>query len=584
MSTKVLDDPAVARYSSRPMIDVRNANFRFGDTAVLHDLSLHIHPGESVAIMGANGSGKTTLARCLNGLLVPQSGTVCVDGMCTNDPEHISSVRRAVAMVFQNPDDQLIATTVESELAFGLENLEVPPDEIRARIEQALDDFHLRTYRKNPPHRLSGGEKQRIAIAAATIMRPRYLVLDEPTALLDPQHRLQIIDALNVLRAHYDMATVLVTHMPDEALSADRILALQSGRILFDDAPDTVFSDPDRLQKAGLDSPFARRLSVQVGLSTTALTPDQFVAAWEQPVLPLQPAADVTSLNRVNHRPVIEARSIHHAYENGANQPLPSLSDVSAQFSAGTIHALLGTSGSGKSTLAQHLNGLLSPNAGHILLDGADINSRPLIETRRRVGLVFQFPELQLFAERVDEDVSFGPRNMGYTEKDISALVEQALAWVALPVEEFGHRAPLSLSGGEKRRVAIAGVLAMDPDVLVLDEPTAGLDAPSTSSLCAVIRQLAQRDKAIVLITHDMDLTAQLADNTTILSAGKVVLQGTARSVLAREDFGEQTGLLPPTAVQIAVALRRRGARITQLPLTLEELVRILHNPSEPRV
>ncbi len=555
------------------MIDIRDVRFHFGDTPVLQDINLQIAPGESVAIIGANGSGKTTLARCLNGLLIPQAGALLIDGMSTADHNQLPAIRRTVGMVFQNPDDQLVATTVESELAFGLENLSLSREEMHTRIERALRDFDLLSHRHSAPNRLSGGEKQRLAIAAASAMQPRYLVLDEPTALLDPQHRLQVVNLLQSLRDTYGIATILITQLPDEATSAARIIALRYGRVFLDGPPEEVYADVERLHAAGLEAPFARLLYADEPAATSGCTLEHVVENWKAAAT--QPSAPATS---DTGRPIlpgavqVQIDAVSHTYDAHVAQTQLSLCTVDARFVGGTIHALVGTSGSGKSTLAQHVNALLKPQGGRVLLDERDIWTRPLIETRRRVGLVFQFPELQLFADSVAEDVAFGPRNMGYSEERVAALVDQALAWVNLPIEDFGPRVPMELSGGEKRRVALAGVLAMDPDVLVLDEPTAGLDPSSTRSLCALLSQLAADGKAIVLIAHDMDIVAQLADYTTALCRGRVVLQGPTRSVLSREDLTELSQLLPPTATAVAARLRERGWALPHVPLTLQEL------------
>ena len=228
---------------------------------------------------------------CLNGLLIPQTGSVCVDGKPTTDPGCLPSlIRRTVGMVFQNPDDQLATTTVESELAFGLENMAVPADEMHQRVEQMLADFKLDSYRNAASHHLSGGEKQRLAIAAALIMRPRYLVLDEPTALLDPHHRRQVIELLHTLRDRHGVATILVTHVPEEAVTSNRIIALAAGKICLDGSPSDVFADVERLQRSGLRVPFARQLSAACHPPFTAVTEQAFAAQWgTRPLIPLSP-------------------------------------------------------------------------------------------------------------------------------------------------------------------------------------------------------------------------------------------------------------------------------------------------------
>jgi len=552
------------------MISLQNLSFSYSeDRPALQNIDLEIHPGESVAIIGANGSGKTTLARSLNGLHIPSAGRVLVDEMDTRDSENLSLIRRQIGMVFQNPDDQLVATTVEAELAFGLENLALPREEIVQRVDQALRDFDLTPYRNSPPHRLSGGEKQRLAIAAASAMRPRYLVLDEPTALLDPQHRQQVGDLLHSLSQRFGIATILITQLPDEAARAERIIALNAGEVFLQGTPQEIFSDIQRLREAGLGAPFSRNLSHRLRCKTNALNLDELIASWPNP--PVRDHAAHIEPQETSAQAKLIVEQVSHIYDAGIPTQRQSLRDINITFATGRIHALVGTSGSGKTTLAQHLNALLKPHRGRILLDANDIWSRDLLWSRQRVGLVFQFPELQLFAETVEEDVAFGPRNLGYETQRVTDLVTRALDWVGLPRETFGSRAPLSLSGGERRRAALAGVLAMDPDILVLDEPTAGLDPRSTRSMCELFAQLAAGGKALVLIAHDMDLVAQLAHHVTALHNGEVVLQGLAREVLTNPQFSDRTGLAPPTAVQLATRLEERGINLPYIPLTLGE-------------
>ncbi|MFT5087668.1 MAG: energy-coupling factor transporter ATPase [Candidatus Latescibacterota bacterium] len=552
------------------MISIQNLSFHYSENRpALQNIDLEIHPGESVAIIGANGSGKTTLARCLNGLHIPSAGRVLIDGMDTRDSANLGSIRRQIGMVFQNPDDQLISTTVEGELAFGLENLALPRSEMTQRIDQALHDFDLIPYRNAPPHRLSGGEKQRLAIAAASAMRPHYLVLDEPTALLDPQHRQQVGDLLHSLSQRFGIATILITQLPDEAVRAGRVIALNAGQILLQGTPQEAFSDIQRLREAGLGAPFFRELSQHLSSKKAALNLDELIAYCPNPSI--REDAQLIEPLEVSTQPKLVAEQVSHTYDLDLPTKRQSLRDINITFATGCIHALVGTSGSGKTTLAQHLNALLKPHRGRVLLDACDIWSRDLLWTRQRVGLVFQFPELQLFAETVEEDVAFGPRNLGYDEPRVQDLVSRALDWVGLERQDFGSRTPLSLSGGERRRAALAGVLAMDPDVLVLDEPTAGLDPRSTHSMRQLFAQLAADGKALVLITHDMDLVAQLAHHVTALRHGEIVIQGSARTVLTNKDFTYQTGLAPPTAVQLAARLDQHGLTLPYIPLTLDE-------------
>ena len=541
--------------------------------AALRSIDLHISPREDIALIGANGSGKTTLARCLNGLQQPQTGRVLVDGMDTSDPTQLRAIRQLVGMVLQNPDDQLVATTVADELAFGLENLALASDEIHRRVEETLADFDLEAYRHYPPHKLSGGEKQRVAIAAVVAMRPRYLVLDESTALLDPGERQQVTELLQWLRTAYGIATILITQSPEEAARADRVIVLHAGRVHADGSPDALFADPPKLRAFGLDLPFASALAAHLSLAElplaldtlsdalTALKPQTSLSPWTPPTPP-PPAPSK-----------LATEGLTYLYDEHLPTQRRGIRDITMDVPTGSVLALVGTNGAGKTTLAQHFNALLKPSRGRVLLDGCDIGSQPPARVRQRVGLAFQFPELQLFAETVAEDVAFGPRNLGFAPERVNGLVANALAMVGMTLEEFGPRQPLSLSGGERRRVALAGVLAMDPEVLVLDEPTAGLDPRTTASLCKLFAELSNQGRTLVLISHDMELVGHLATHVVVLRQGRIELQGPTRAVLAHPEFESISGLVPPMSVQLARLLRQCGIALAGNPLTLRETI-----------
>ena len=556
------------------MIRVEKLSFSYrGGPPALDSIDLHISPGENIALIGANGSGKTTLARCLNGLQQPQAGRVLVDGMDTSDPTQLRSIRQLVGMVLQNPDDQLVGTTVADELAFGLENLALASDEIHRRVEETLAAFDLESYRRYPPHKLSGGEKQCVAIAAVVAMRPRYLVLDESTALLDPGERQQVAELLQRLRTAYGIATILITQSPEEAARADRVIVLHAGQIHADSPPAPLFADPLKLHALGLDLPFASALAAHLSLTETHLELDTLSDALAalKPQTPLPPWTPPAPPPPAPSK--LATEGLTHLYDEHLPTRRCGIRDIDLDVPSGSVLALVGTNGSGKTTLAQHFNALLKPSRGRVLLDGCDINSQPPARVRQRVGLAFQFPELQLFAETVAEDVALGPRNLGFAPERVDSLVTRALALVDMPLEEFGPRQPLSLSGGERRRVALAGVLAMDPEVLVLDEPTAGLDPQTTGRLSQLFAELRGQGRTLVLISHDMELVGHLATHVAVLRQGCIELQGPARAVLAHPEFESISGLVPPMSVQLALRLRQRGIALAGNPLTLDETI-----------
>ncbi len=553
-------------------VEKLSLSYRRGLSA-LRSIDLHISPGEDIALIGANGSGKTTLARCLNGLQQPQTGRILVDGMDTSNSAQLHSIRQLVGMVLQNPDDQLVATTVADELAFGLENLALASDTIHRRVEETLAAFDLEAYRHYPPHQLSGGERQRVAIAAVVAMRPRYLVLDESTALLDPGERQQVAELLQRLRTAYGIATILITQSPEEAARADRVIILHAGRVHADGPPAALFADSLKLRALGLAPPFASTLAAHLSLAELPLELD----ALSDALIALKPQTSLPPWTPPTPpRPVpskLATEGLTYLYDEHLPTQRLGICDITIDIPTGSVLALVGTNGAGKTTLAQHFNALLKPSHGRVLLDGCDIDSQPPARVRQCIGLAFQFPELQLFAETVAEDVAFGPCNLGFAAERVDGLVARALAMVGMPLAEFGPRQPLSLSGGERRRVALAGVLAMDPEVLVLDEPTAGLDPQTTASLCQLFAKLSNQGRTLVLISHDMELVSRLATHVVVLRQGRIELQGPARAVLAHFEFESISGLVPPMSVQLARCLRQQGLALAGDPLTLEETI-----------
>ena len=586
------------------MIELQNVSlsYRTGAPAppALRDISLTFRDGERVALMGANGSGKSTLARCLNGLLLPTQGRVLVDGLPTDRPDALWEVRRRVQMVFQNPDDQLVSVLVEREIAFGLENLGVPPGEMHERVEEMLRRFRLEDYRNHSPHLLSGGEKQRLAAASALAMRPRHLVLDEPTAMLDPEGRREVMALLDELGRSGGVTLIHITQTPEEAAVARRLIVLDRGAVALDGPPEQVFSD-HRLRDLGLAPPAPARLWAMLGGSGPApLTPEtlaerlgrqtkhpksqpsprQATPATPLPACPERSGAFAPRSRRVGegmgegYPPLIATQALEHLYNRGLPTERRAVAGMDVAFGRGTFTALIGASGSGKTTFVQHLNGLLRPVRGRVLVDGVDIGRRgvDLRRIRQRVGLVFQFAEFQVFEETVSEDVAFGPRNMGWDKDRIAGAVHRALEQVGLDPASFGPRSPLTLSGGEKRRVAIAGVLAMQPEALVLDEPLAGLDPRGGAQMEGLLQALHADGRTLLLVAHDMDLVARLAQRVIVMDRGRIHLDGTPHQVF--QDGAELTalGLDLPDAVRIADALRARGWPVRPDAMTLEEI------------
>lgn len=481
-----------------PAISFQNVSFAYAGRPVLRELSLEVAAGTFAALMGGNGSGKSTLLRLACGLLQPAAGCVRVHGRDTAE-ERGFAVRRRCGIVFQNPDDQLVASLVGNEVAFGPENLGLSRAEVRERVAEALAAVGLAGFEERQTHSLSGGQKQRLALAGALAMRPQALLLDEASSMLDPQGRADLMRTVRAL-ADDGMTVLMATHDAREASGADRIITLDGGRIASD-----IPADAQR-------APHEREDAVACCISASAASP-----------IPADAAAAPRSPRAVAPQDALLGfDEVTYTYDDDGDART-ALRDICLSIGSGELVAIVGRTGSGKSTLIQHANGLLHPTAGCVLLRGRDIASKAAAnEARRSVGLVMQYPEQQLFASTVYEDVAFGPENLGLAPAEVDERVRQALDQVGLSFEELAERNPFHLSGGQQRRVAIAGVLAMRPDVLVLDEPCAGLDPSAHAALVQLLADLHAAGQTIIMVTHDLDDARTLATRTIAMRDGRV--------------------------------------------------------------
>lgn len=548
----------------------------------LRGVSFAVHRGEYLAIIGHNGSGKSTLARHLNGLLLPTEGNVWVKDWNTRDPTRRLDVRSTVGMVFQSPDNQIVATIVEEDVAFGAENLGVLHAELRQRVDWALNTVEMQAYRHRAPHLLSGGQKQRVAIAGILAMKPQVLVLDESTALLDPLGREQVLQIARRLNDE-GVTIIAVTHFMHEAALADRVIVMENGLIAVEGTPRQVFSQVERLRQLQLDVPqiteLAQRLHARcAAFSPKVLSVPEFVNAAKQIAnCELQIANNRPTTHPRSHPitpSVISTRNLEHTYMRGTPLESVALSGVDFEAYRGEVIGLIGHTGSGKSTVIQHFNALIRPQRGEVsVLDydlrDSKIDARAL---RRRVGLVFEFPEAQLFERYLGDDVAFGPWQMGLRGEELSARVREAMDAVGLPFDEFKDRPLYSLSGGERRRAALAGVLAIKPEILVLDEPTAGLDPRGHKDILARIMALHRNwGTTLVMVSHNMEDIARWCNRVYVIAQGKSVLSGMPREVFAEPQRLIEMGLGVPQVTAAMHALRAQGIRVRADVLTVEE-------------
>ena len=553
---------------------------------ILKGVDLTIKKGEFIALLGRNGSGKTTFSKQLNAILRPSEGTVTVDEMGTKDAEKLYEIRQRVGMVFQNPDNQMVAANVEEEVAFGPENLGMESDTIVARVKQALEQVRMWKRRKTAPNHLSGGQKQRIAIAGILAMHPDYIVLDEPTAMLDPKGRKEVMEALQRLNREQEMTVILITHDMEEAALASRVILLADGQVRFDGTPEEFFGADVLLAEMGMEAPLSYRVrkiidsdvfvekvgdaredEATTGKRENLSEYDKSGRKWEQ-----------NSVETDKKKSILSLQHVSYIYSPGTAYEKVALDDVSLSLGKGEIVGLAGHTGSGKSTMIQLLNGLLKPTGGTVTFEGKDIHAKGYSGNylRSRVGMVFQYPEHQMICDTVWEDVAFGPGKQGLTGEACKTRVEEALRFVDLP-EKYYQASPLQLSGGQKRRVAIAGVFAMQPEYIILDEPAAGLDAEGKREIFDRIRRMSREQGiGVLLVSHSMEDLAEYADRIIVLNDGKKILDDRPAEVFAKRESLLGCGLDVPEPVKLADKLRASGYQIPQNVIREKELLACL--------
>ncbi|MDD2534023.1 MAG: energy-coupling factor transporter ATPase [Eubacteriales bacterium] len=532
----------------------------------LNHVSLDIQQGSHVAILGRNGSGKSTLARLINALELPSEGHIVVAGYDTQDHLNIWEVRRRCGMVFQNPDNQIVGTTVEEDVAFGPENLGVPQPQIRIAVDQALAKVNLSHVAERPPHLLSGGQKQKLAIAGILAMQPSCLILDEATSMLDPVTRTDFMALVAELIKEHGLTVINITHHMEEALLADRVVVMNDGHIVLSGTPADVFDRVELVKSQGLDVPvhgeILHRLAQLTGQKLLPLETASWASAQAGVIRILKTLTkkqqvqdmhetfdkgdDQPSQTTQNHEIIIRVENLSFTYSAGTTLESAALKDVTFDVRRGELLGIIGHSGSGKSTLIQHLNGLLRAQKGTVaVLDLDATDNHAIRKIRQRVGLLFQYPEHQLFEETIYQDIAFGPKRLGLEPAEINKRVLWAASIVGLKSDEL-ERSPFELSGGQRRRAAIAGVIAMRPDVLILDEPAAGLDPAGREEILGYTAKLRDEGSTVILVSHSMEDIARLSDRVLALRDGRVVLFGTPAEVFSHPEILAAADLAVP--------------------------------------
>ncbi|MFR2765074.1 MAG: ABC transporter ATP-binding protein [Clostridium sp.] len=577
------------------VITVENLRYRYphAKELALDGLDFSVEKGEFIGIIGENGAGKSTLSQALMGL-VPQfykgayGGTVMVDGIEAGRTP-VAQLCGHVGLVFQNPFNQLSGAkdNVYEEVAFGMQNLGVPAEEMKNRVEEALKLLDIWQYRDRNPFDLSGGQMQRVAIASVLVMRPDVMILDEPTSQLDPEGSDEVFKAVETLTG--SGITILMIEQKIEKLAAycDRILLLHKGKQIAFDTPQKVFSMPD-LKNYGIQAPAFTRICKAEGVTladgTYPVTVEEAAGVLREKRLGAPACAD--GGERAQKAAGADVAGTDSAQAGG---PAESAGSSDEQFCIEKLDfsyladvpvlknlnmkldkrptAIIGQNGAGKTTLVKLLKGLLKPVSGSIYFHGEDISGKTVAMLAGNVGYVFQNPDDQIFKYNVMDEILFGPLNIGMDAERAKKEAERALKLTGLTGKEKEN--PYDLELYERKMTAIASVLAMDTDVLILDEPTIAQDWKGRQIIGGIIRSLSERGKLVIAILHDMDFVAENFERVIIMAHGQVLADGTAKEVFAQEEALKKARLQKPYVMQLCEALGYEKSY-----LTVEELLK----------
>jgi energy-coupling factor transport system ATP-binding protein len=479
------------------MISLKNVSYRVesedrGSVEILSNVNLEIKNGEKVALMGANGTGKTTLARLLGGVLTPTSGTVEIEYQNTSNPEFRKNLGRKVALLFQNPDHQIVSVNTERELALGPENYGYSSYEIHYMINEYMDRYSLEAVLKSHPHRLSGGEKRKLGLASVMILEPDILILDEPMAHLDMVGRMLFKEELDKILQDDFMTLIYITQRLEEVLNFDRLIIMNGGHIRNKSSISEALKQGRELEKYGIEFP----IWLEVG---------KYYSTDRQGLKNKIKSLDTEKESNRESKVVLECKAIVFGWK-GRDR---IINDLNLKLYSGRIHGLLGPTGCGKTTLALLLGGLIEPEKGTIELKGENASQNDLIKA---VSYIFQNPERGMFAETLYEDIAYGPKNFGYKGNALIEAVKKSFELLGLDFDGFKDRSPHTLSGGEARLAAMAGGIVSNKDIIIMDEPNEELDFNGRKRIKAIIEKLARDGKTVLLISHDSDFLFEVCD------------------------------------------------------------------------
>jgi energy-coupling factor transport system ATP-binding protein len=554
-------------------ISIEDLTFTYceSEQAALKNIRGPIEDGTFVVVMGHGGAGKSSLCYALNSL-IPKffrgqyQGRVMVMGQEVARHK-VAEMSRIVGLVFQDFETQLFSTNIESEVAFGPENHCLPRPEIERRILKYLTFVGLEKLRQREPASLSGGQKQRLAIASILALEPKILVMDESTTDLDPRGREEVFSLANSLRKEGRML-LMVDHEPETAVSADKVWLMREGRVVVHGPPDQILKDPSMLKSCGIKSLPVMELFHSMNWPTNPLTVESAISTIQQHHLTHRRELNQISLSskKALGPPILEAENLVYLYPT---YPIEALRGINLSIREGEFIAILGQNGSGKSTLAKHFNGLLKPTTGHMWVRGKPTREYSHRELARLVGYVFQNPDHQIFSRTVKEEVGFGLKVLEESPEMIANRVTEALEIVGLQGHE--QTVPFTLTKGERQRVAVASILAVQPQVIVLDEPTTGLDHRHQRNIMEVLKRLNQLGHTIIIITHSMGVAEEFADRTLVMKEGHILLDGPTRTVFADEARLAEASLSPSSLVRLSNWLGTQALTVEQMVQELKE-------------
>ncbi len=522
----------------------------------LDGISVTIKKGSYTAILGSNGSGKSTLAKIIDILELPDSGKVVIFGKDAEDDDLFWDIRSNCCCVFQNPDNQIVGTMIEEDVAFGPENLGIPNPELRERVDQALKDVGLYEFRHKETMALSGGQKQKLAIAGALAMRPDILILDEATAMLDPSSRDDFLELVEKMRIEKGLTLITITHDMTEALRCDKLIIVHKGKVAMQGTPEEIFLSED-LWKYGLKRPVKFNFAFEIAkLTGSTLTKDDLksneslvaslIRMLTKPGLKAPGNISSEKTGTDDNEIIMSVKDLSYSYDGGETQ---AIENINLDIRKGEVLGIVGESGCGKTTLISHMNSIIRPKNGDVIIHTKDgdlscRNKKDTLKIRQNVGLVFQYPEYQLFEETVYKDIAYGLKKMNVNKEDQKDLIMDAASKVGLTEREL-NSSPFELSGGQKRRAAMAGVLVMNPGILVLDEPASGLDPKGRQEMFAIIRGLRDSGTTIILVSHNMDEAAVNCDRICLIDNGMIKAVGTPSELFVKQRADELKIQLP---------------------------------------